>query len=160
MAVDVCLVEGDKAPAFTLPNQDGKNLKLADYKDRWVVLYFYPKDDTPGCTAEACEFTDNLRQFGKLKAVVLGVSPDKEEAHQKFRDKYKISFDLLSDPEKKVLVKYGAFGTKKMYGKTVQGVIRSTFLIDPRGKIARSWYHVRAKGHAAKVVEELAEKAA
>ena len=157
MADEIRLSPGDKAPQFKLTNQDGIVTKLADYKGQWVVLYFYPKDDTPGCTTEACEFTDNFKQFEKLNAMVLGVSPDKEETHRKFIAKYKINFNLLSDPDKLVLQQYGAFGTKKMYGKVTKGVIRSTFLIDPKGKIAQVWYNVKAKGHAARVMEELSD---
>ncbi len=148
---------GKKAPTFTLPNQEGKKVKLADQAGRWTVLYFYPKDDTPGCTKEACQFTEGIKDFGKLDADVWGVSPDDPEKHQKFIDKYKLKVNLLSDPEKTVMQKYGAFGTKKMYGKEVEGVIRSTFLIDPQGKIAHVWPTVRADGHAAKVKEKLAE---
>jgi len=146
-----------KAPAFTLLNQNDEKVKLTDYKDQWVVLYFYPKDDTPGCTKEACEFTDNIRDFNKLDANIIGISPDSTERHRKFTDKYKLKFNLLSDPDKKVMAKYGAFGTKKMYGKEVQGVIRSTFIINPKGKIAYTWASVKAAGHAEKVKEKLGE---
>lgn len=147
---------GAKAPMFTLPNQDDEKTALKDLAGQWVVLYFYPKDDTPGCTKEACEFTDNLREFDKLNATILGVSPDKPEKHQKFIDKYDLKITLLSDTEKKVMEKYGAFGVKKMYGKEVMGVIRSTFLIDPKGKVAHAWRSVKAAGHAEKVREKLA----
>ncbi|MBD3331957.1 thioredoxin-dependent thiol peroxidase [candidate division GN15 bacterium] len=150
---------GKKAPAFTLSNQDGDKVKLSDLAGQWVVLYFYPKDNTPGCTTEACDFTDSLKDFEKLNATVLGVSPDSVESHQKFIDKQNLKITLLSDPDKKVLEKYGAWGTKKMYGKETRGVIRSTFLIDPKGKIAHRWSNVRAKGHVAKVHEKLAELA-
>lgn len=146
---------GMKAPVFTLPDQKKEKVSLKDFAGKWVVLYFYPKDDTPGCTKEACEFTDNLREFDKLNAKVVGVSPDTPESHQKFIDKYKLKLDLLSDPEKKVMSKYGAFGVKMMYGKEVTGVIRSTFLIDPQGKVAHAWHSVKAAGHAEKVREKL-----
>lgn len=159
MSPSTTVETGKKAPAFTLPNQDGEKVKLSDYGGQWVVLYFYPRDNTPGCTKEACEFTDNLKQFDKLNATVLGVSPDSVESHQKFIEEYNLKIDLLSDPDKKVLEKYGAFGEKKMYGKVTKGVIRSTFLIDPKGKIAHEWRNVRAAGHAEKVKERLAELA-
>ncbi|RME23118.1 MAG: thioredoxin-dependent thiol peroxidase [Candidatus Zixiibacteriota bacterium] len=146
---------GQKAPAFTLPDQDGNKVKLTDFKGQWVVLYFYPKDDTPGCTTEACEFTSNLKQFDKLNAVVLGVSPDTPESHRKFIAKYKLKLTLLSDPEHKVMQKYGGWGIKKQYGREYEGVIRSTFLIDPQGKIAHLWRKVKAAGHAEKVKAKL-----
>ena len=150
---------GNKAPNFTLPNQDGKVVRLSEFTGKWVVLYFYPKDNTPGCTTEACEFTDGLKSFEKLNAVVLGVSPDSTTSHQKFIEKQNLKITLLSDCDRKVMMQYGAFGTKKMYGKEVQGVIRSTFLIDPKGRIAWSWPNVKAAGHADKVREKLAELA-
>ncbi|PKK82763.1 MAG: thioredoxin-dependent thiol peroxidase [candidate division Zixibacteria bacterium HGW-Zixibacteria-1] len=150
---------GSKAPAFSLPNQDGKIVKLNVFTGKWVALYFYPKDNTPGCTTEACEFTDGLKSFEKLNAVVLGVSPDSPTSHQTFIEKQNLKITLLSDSDRKVMMQYGAFGTKKMYGKEVQGVIRSTYLIDPKGKIAYSWSNVKAAGHADKVKEKLAELA-
>lgn len=146
---------GTKAPVFTLPSQKNEKVSLKDYAGKWVVLYFYPKDDTPGCTTEACEFTNILSGFDDLNAVVLGVSPDTPESHQKFIEKHNLKLDLLSDPEKKVMGKYGAFGVKKMYGKEVQGVIRSTFLINPKGEVAHAWRSVKAAGHAEKVREKL-----
>jgi peroxiredoxin Q/BCP len=153
---DVKKVEaGDKAPAFTLPDQSGNKVKRSDFEGKWLVLYFYPKDDTPGCTTEACDFTDGLKSFEKLNASVLGVSRDSLESHKKFIAKYKLKVTLLSDPDHKVMEKYGAFGIKKMYGKEVEGVIRSTFLIDPKGKIAYAWRSVKATGHADKVREKL-----
>ena len=156
MAVAKAVEPGVKAPMFTLPNQHNEKVALKDLAGQWVVLYFYPKDDTPGCTTEACEFTDNLRQFASLNARVVGVSPDSPDKHQKFIEKYNLKIDLLSDPEKNVMAKYGAFGIKKMYGREVQGVIRSTFLIDPKGKVAHAWRSVKAAGHAEKVREKLA----
>jgi thioredoxin-dependent peroxiredoxin len=146
---------GTKAPAFTLLNQDGAKVSLKDFAGERVVLYFYPADDTPGCTKEACQFNDELSAFKGLGVKVLGVSPDGAVKHVAFRQKYGLEFELLSDPEKKVMEKYGAFGEKMMYGKKVLGVIRSTFLIGPTGKIERAWYAVRADGHAAKVLAAL-----
>ncbi len=150
---------GEKAPALSLPDQTGNKVSLADFTGRWVVVYFYPKDDTPGCTTEACEFTDSLKQYESLNAVVLGISPDSVESHQKFAKKHNLRITLLADPERKVLEKYGAYGEKMMYGKPVVGVIRSTFLIDPKGKIAHVWPNVKAAGHAQQVAEKLAELA-
>ena len=149
------LEAGATAPAFTLTDQDGSTVSLKDFKGRRVVLYFYPKDDTPGCTKEACQFNDNLLAFNGADVAVLGVSPDGAANHTKFRAKYGLKFPLLSDPDKKVMEKYGAFGEKTMYGKKVVGVIRSTFLVDEKGKIARAWYSVKADGHAAKVLEAI-----
>ncbi len=151
------LTEGTKAPAFTLFNQDGKKTKLTDHKGEWVVLYFYPKDDTPGCTVEACEFTVSQKSFEQLNAVVLGVSPDSPERHVKFIDKYDLKITLLSDPDHKMIETYGAWGLKKNYGREYDGVIRSTVLINPQGKIAAYWPNVKAKGHALKVKERLEE---
>jgi len=143
---------GTKAPAFTLTNQDGTKVSLKDFAGQRVILYFYPADDTPGCTKEACQFNDNLKAFNKAGVTVLGVSPNSAESHQEFRAKYKLKFDLLVDLDKKVMEKYGAYGEKMMYGKKVVGVIRSTFIIGPSGKIERAWYSVKADGHAAKVL--------
>jgi peroxiredoxin Q/BCP len=149
------LEPGDKAPAFTLTNQNAQKVSLKDHLGERVVVYFYPADDTPGCTKEACQFNDELSSFKKLGVKVLGISPDDAASHVAFRKKYGLNFELLSDPDKKVMEKYGAFGDKMMYGKKVRGVIRSTFLIDPKGKIERAWYGVRADGHAAKVLAQL-----
>ncbi len=148
---------GEKAPEFCLPNQDGEEVCLNNYKGKWVVLYFYPKDNTSGCTREAKDFTEHLHDFEKLGAVVLGVSPDSVESHKKFREKHSLKVTLLSDPEHKVLEAYGAWGLKKRYGKEYYGVIRSTFIIDPEGKIAYRWYNVRVNGHVEKVKEKLKE---
>ena len=147
---------GKRAPAFTLPNQDGEKVKLTELKGQWVVLYFYPKDDTPGCTTQACDFTANIADFEGMDALVLGCSPDSPESHQKFIAKHDLSITLLSDPDKKVMEKYDAFGEKMMYGKKTVGVIRSTVIIDPTGKVAHHWKSVRAKGHVDKVKEVLA----
>jgi peroxiredoxin Q/BCP len=147
------LEEGKVAPKFTLKDHDGKSVSLASFKGQKVVVYFYPRDDTPGCTKEACQFNDNLRKFSNADVAILGISPDGDTAHTKFRTKYKLKFPLLSDPDKKVMSAYGAFGEKMMYGKKTVGVIRSTFLINEQGKIQRAWYNVRADGHAEKVLE-------
>ena len=146
---------GKKAPAFTLINQDGEKVSLKDFAGQRVVLYFYPADDTPGCTTEACQFNDELKAFAKLETVVLGVSPNNEASHTKFREKYGLKFNLLCDPDKKMMEKYGAYGEKILYGKTVIGVIRSTFIIGPTGTIERTWYSIKTNGHAAKVLEAL-----
>ncbi len=147
---------GKRAPAFTLKNQDGDKVKLSDLNGQWVVLYFYPKDDTPGCTTEACEFTSGLTDFEALEATVLGCSPDSSESHRKFIAKHDLGITLLSDPDHAVMEKYGAWGEKNMYGKKTTGVIRSTVIIDPDGKVAHHWKKVQAKGHAEKVRETLA----
>ena len=134
----------------------GETVSLASLAGAPVVLYFYPKDDTPGCTVEACDFSAGLKQFEKLDAVVLGCSADSEESHRKFVAKYKLKITLLSDPDRALMEKYGAWGEKMMYGKKTVGVIRSTVLIDPSGKVAHHWKKVQAKGHADKVRETLA----
>jgi thioredoxin-dependent peroxiredoxin len=149
------LSEGDRAPAFTLSDQNAQKVALKDFAGQRVVLYFYPADDTPGCTKEACQFNDELAAFKGLEVAVIGVSPDGADAHQAFRSKYGLQFTLLSDPDKTVMAKYGAFGEKMMYGKKVMGVIRSTFVIGPTGKVERAMYNVRADGHAAKVLAGL-----
>jgi peroxiredoxin Q/BCP len=149
------LDSGDTAPAFTLPDQDGKVVSLADFAGQQVVVYFYPRDDTPGCTKEACQFNDNLAAFKKAKVPVLGISADTAAKHQKFREKYGLKFPLLTDADHAIGEEYGAWGEKTMYGKKTIGVIRSTFLVTADGTIARAWYHVKADGHAAKVLEEI-----
>jgi peroxiredoxin Q/BCP len=146
---------GTKAPNFALANQTGKIVSLKDCSGERFVIYFYPADDTPGCTKEACQFNDGLSAFRKLGVKVLGVSPDGDEKHVAFRKKYGLTFDLLSDSDKKVMATYGAYGEKMMYGKKVTGVIRSTFVIGPDGTIEHAWYGVRADGHAAKVLATL-----
>jgi thioredoxin-dependent peroxiredoxin len=151
------LSEGDRAPAFTLSDQNAQKVALKDFAGQRVVLYFYPADDTPGCTKEACQFNDELAAFRDLDVAVVGISPDGADAHQAFRSKYGLQFALLSDPDKTVMSKYGAYGEKMMYGKKVLGVIRSTFIIGPTGKVERAWYNVRADGHAAKVLSGLSE---
>ena len=148
--------EGKKAPAFTLADADGNKVALKDFAGTDVILYFYPRDDTPGCTKEACGFRDLWKDIQKQGAVVLGVSPDGAAAHEKFIAKYKLPFTLLSDPDKKVMEKYGAFGEKMMYGKKTQGVIRSTVWIGPDGKVKKHWARVaKAADHPAKVLEAL-----
>ena len=146
---------GQSAPDFCLPDQDGKEVCLKDLRGKWVVLYFYPKDQTSGCTLEAQDFTRHLEEFEKLGAVVLGVSPDSVESHRRFREKQGLRVTLLSDPERKVIQAYGAWGKKKMGGREYYGVIRSTFLIDPEGRIAALWPKVRVKGHVEEVLETL-----
>ena len=146
---------GQKAPEFCLKNQDEVEICLKDLKGKWVVLYFYPKDNTPGCTTEACDFTNEFEEFEKLDAIILGVSPDSCESHRKFIEKKNLKITLLCDEDKNVLKEYGAWGIKKMYGKEYEGVIRSTFLIDPDGNIAYIWPKVRVKGHVEKVKETL-----
>jgi peroxiredoxin Q/BCP len=149
------LEAGAAAPAFTLPDQEEKPVSLSDFAGKPVVVYFYPADDTPGCTKEACQFNDNLRAFSRAKTAVVGISPDGAAKHVKFRTKYGLKFPLLSDPAHTVMEAYGAWGEKTMYGKKTVGTIRSTFLIDGHGVVIRAWYSVRADGHAAKVLEEL-----
>jgi thioredoxin-dependent peroxiredoxin len=148
------LEPGNKAPKFELPDQDEKPVSLKEFAGAPVVVYFYPADDTPGCTKEACQFNDNLRAFNRAGVKVVGISPDKAEKHKKFRAKYGLRFPLLSDPDHEVMKAYGAWGEKTMYGKKTVGVIRSTFLVDPKGVIQQAWYNVRADGHAEKVLQE------
>jgi peroxiredoxin Q/BCP len=138
------LAPGDKAPAFALPDADGNTVKLSDYKGRKVIVYFYPAALTPGCTKQACDFRDNLRDLNDAGLDVVGISPDKPEKLAKFRDAEKLTFPLLSDPDRKVLTAWGAYGEKQMYGKTVQGVIRSSFVVDEKGKIEVAQYNVKA----------------
>jgi thioredoxin-dependent peroxiredoxin len=135
---------GDKAPAFSLPDADGNTVSLADYKGRKVIVYFYPAASTPGCTKEACDFRDNLSQLNDAGLDVVGISPDKPAKLAKFRDDQKLTFPLVSDPDRKVLTAWGAYGEKMMYGKKVQGVIRSTFVVDEKGKIAVAQYNIKA----------------
>jgi len=149
--------EGEKAPEFTLATDGGEKVSLKDFRGKNVVLYFYPKDDTPGCTREACAFRDADKKVQKSGAIVLGVSPDSTGSHDKFKAKYRLNFPLLSDPEKVVAKKYGAYGEKMMYGKKVVGMIRSTFVIDGKGVVRKVFPRVRVDGHADKVLEALAE---
>ncbi|RDU62360.1 MULTISPECIES: thioredoxin-dependent thiol peroxidase [Helicobacter] len=147
----------DNAPLFSLPNQDNAEISLQDFQGSWVVVYFYPKDKTPGCTTEACDFRDRLEILSARGAVVLGISPDSVKSHQSFISKESLNFTLLSDTQKSVLKSYGAWGLKKLYGKEYEGVIRSTFLINPQGKIAYIWKNVKVKGHIAEVLAKLKE---
>ncbi|GAA4839201.1 thioredoxin-dependent thiol peroxidase [Saccharopolyspora rosea] len=146
---------GDQAPEFSLPDADGKTVSLADYRGRSVVVYFYPAASTPGCTKEACDFRDNLAVLGDAGFDVLGVSPDSPEKLAKFRDAEGLTFPLLSDADKSVMTAWGAFGEKQNYGKTVQGVIRSTFVVDEDGKIAKALYNVKATGHVERLRKDL-----
>ena len=148
---------GEQAPDFCLPDKDGNEVCLKQYKGKWLILYFYPKDNTKGCTIEALDFTANLETFEGMGAVVIGVSPDSPKSHQKFVDKHNLTVLLLSDEEKAVLEKYGVWQEKSMYGKTYFGVVRSTLIIDPKGTLAEIWEKVRVKDHAEKVKQRLAE---
>ena len=149
------LAAGQQAPGFELPDQNGEKVKLSDFKGQWVVLYFYPKDMTPGCTTEACNFQEALPDFKNLKAVVLGVSKDSVERHKKFAEKYNLQFRLLSDAENNVCETYGVWGEKSMYGRKYMAINRSTFLIDPNGKIAKVYPKVKVKTHHQEVMEDL-----
>ena len=154
----MAIQEGKAAPAFTLEDAEGARVSLKDFAGKDVVVYFYPKDDTPGCTKEACGFRDGWKELRKLGVVVLGVSPDAPESHQKFRAKYRLPFPLLSDPDRKVMQKYGAFGEKTMYGRKVTGVIRSTVWIGPDGRVKKHWARVaKAEAHPDQVLEALRE---
>ncbi len=151
MTDNVVLSPGDTAPEFTLPDADGKAVSLSDYRDRSVVLYCYPAASTPGCTKQACDFRDDLAELDTAGFAVLGISPDPPAKLAKFRDAEDLTFPLLSDADRAVLTAYGAYGEKQLYGRTVTGVIRSTFVIDPQGRIDKALYNVRATGHVAKL---------
>ncbi len=156
---------GQKAPEFCLPDQNGQQVCLSDFKGKWIVLYFYPKDNTSGCTKEAIDFTELKPEFDKLGAVIIGISKDSVQSHQKFVQKYNLGINLLSDESKEVLKAYGAWGEKKQYGKITEGTIRSTFIIDPEGNIAYKWKNVKVRQkrksgevkHAQVVLEKLKE---
>lgn len=148
---------GKKAPSFKLKNQDGKTISLSDLKGKPVVLYFYPKDDTLGCTKEACNFRDEFPKFGKMKAEIIGVSTDSVESHKKFANKFKLPFNLLSDDSKDVVEKYGVWKEKNMYGKKYMGIERTTFIIDPSGKIKKIFPKVKVDNHNQEVMEALKE---
>ena len=150
------IAEGKAAPAFILSDQRGNEHRLTDYRGKWVVLYFYPKDDTTGCTKEACAFRDNHASLDRNGAVVLGVSPDDEMSHAKFAGKYNLPFALLADVGAKVCAQYGVWQEKSMYGRKYMGVVRTTYLIDPKGKVARRWDKVKVPGHIEAVREALA----
>ena len=149
------LEEGAKAPAFSVKDQHGETVSLSDFKGKHVVLYFYPKDDTPGCTKEACAFRDDHARIKKAGAVVLGVSPQGEASHKKFTDKFSLPFQLLVDEDHALAEKFGAWGERSLYGRKFMGVLRSTFLIGPDGKIAKVWPKVKVDGHSADVLAAL-----
>lgn len=155
MTENIRLAVGETAPSFSLPNDTGTTTSLSDYSGQRVLVYFYPRANTPGCTKEACDFRDSLAQLNDLGIAVVGISPDKVDKLATFRDDYDLTFPLLSDATKEVMTAYGAFGEKKNYGKIVQGVIRSTFVIGADGRIELALYNVRATGHVARVVKEL-----
>lgn len=155
MTDNVRLSPGDTAPEFTLPDADGKPVSLTDYRDRSVVVYCYPAASTPGCTKQACDFRDNLAELDTAGFAVLGISPDPPAKLARFRDAQGLTFPLLSDADRAVLAAYGAYGEKQLYGKTVTGVIRSTFVIDAQGHIDKALYNVRATGHVAKLRKDL-----
>ena len=148
---------GNKAPNFAVANQESKTMSLDDLAGNWAVVYFYPKDDTPGCTVEAKEFTELSNKFEENNAVIFGVSPDNEAKHCKFIDKYDLKIELLADTEKTMLSDYGVWQEKSMYGKTYMGVVRTTYLINPDGNISEAWPKVKAKGHAEAVLNRLIE---
>lgn len=148
---------GAYAPDFCLPDLEKGEVCLSDLRDQWVILYFYPKDNTKGCTLEALEFTAAEDDFKEKNAVILAASPDSLRSHENFRDKHNLSITLLSDPEKETIKAYGAWQLKKMYGREYMGVVRSTYIIDPEGKIAHIWPKVRVKGHVEAVMEKLVE---
>jgi peroxiredoxin Q/BCP len=148
---------GDEAPDFTLPVDDGSEVSLRDYRGRKVILYFYPKDNTPGCTTQACDLRDNLTVLNDQGAVVLGVSPDPLSSHAKFRGKFDLNFPLLSDEDHQVAEAYGVWKEKSMYGRTFWGIERSTFILDEEGVIQEAWRKVKPKGHAERVVDALGE---
>jgi thioredoxin-dependent peroxiredoxin len=149
------LKEGDKAPDFTALDQAGKTIKLSDLKGKKVIVYFYPKDNTPGCTAEACNLRDNYDELIQRGFEVIGISPDNENSHKKFREKYNLPFHLLADTEKKILKTYGAWGEKKMYGKTYEGVLRTTYVVNENGMIGKVIAKVDTKDHAKQILKEL-----
>ena len=149
------LSPGDRAPSFTLTDDSGVSVKLSDYRGSTVILYAYPAAMTPGCTTQACDFRDSLSHLQAADYAVLGISPDKPEKLAAFRERDGLTFPLLSDPDKAVLTKYGAYGEKKLYGKLVTGVIRSTFVISPKGTIEHAFYNVKATGHVAKLMRDL-----
>jgi thioredoxin-dependent peroxiredoxin len=157
MEQNMSLNVGDKAPSFKLKNQDAEVVSLADLKGKPIVLYFYPKDDTSGCTKEACNFRDEFPKFGKMKAEIIGVSADSVESHKKFAEKYKLPFNLLSDEKKEVVEKYGVWQEKSMYGKKYMGIVRTTFIIDGQGKIRKIFEKVKVDEHNQEVMEALKE---
>lgn len=151
------LTVGQKAPDFSAPDQYGNMRSLSEFNKGWLLLYFYPKDDTPGCTAEACELRDSLHALKTLDAAVIGVSADDETSHKKFSDKYALSFPILADTDKKIINAYGVWGEKSMYGKTYWGIFRTSFLIDPTGVIRKVYEKVKPEGHAEEIVKDMKE---
>ena len=151
------LTVGQSAPDFSLPDQHGEPHRLGDYRGRWVLLYFYPKDDTPGCTAEACGLRDNLPRFADINAAVLGISVDDVASHRQFAQKYDLPFTLLADEQKRAVAAYGVWGEKSFAGKTYLGTSRTSYLIDPEGRIAKIYEQVKPERHAAEVLADLAE---
>jgi thioredoxin-dependent peroxiredoxin len=149
------LAPGDRAPAFKLEGDDGKTHTLKEFSGKTLILYFYPKDNTPGCTTQACELRDSAPALKKRKAIVVGVSPDSVASHGKFRDKFGLNFLLLADPDHAVAEAYGAWGDKVLYGRKYKGIIRSTFVIDGSGKVVSAQYKVSPKGHASALLEAL-----
>lgn len=148
---------GKKAPDFCLKNQNNDNVCLKDFKDKWAIVYFYPKDNTTGCTLEARNFSQSVDDFKKVNTHIIGISPDSTESHKKFESKNDLKINLLSDPEHKTLKEYDVWKTKKMYGKEYMGVVRSTFLIDPEGKVAHFWPKVKVAGHIEDVMNKIKE---
>jgi len=153
MALEV----GDTAPLFTLKNQDGKVISLSDFKGKAVVLYFYPKDDTSGCTTESCNFRDEFPKFGKMKAEIIGISADSVKSHKKFADKFNLPFNLLSDESREVIDKYDVWKEKSMFGRKYMGIVRTTFIINPSGKISKIFHKVQVDDHNKEVMEALKE---
>ena len=149
------LAEGAQAPEFSLPTDEGETVSLSQFRGRHVVLYFYPRDDTPGCTTEACEFRDAWQDVTQTGAMVFGVSPDDVASHRKFRTKFRLPFPLLADPDHRVAERYGAWGEKSMYGRKYLGILRTTFVIGPDGRIRKVFERVKPKGHAAAVLDSL-----
>ena len=156
MTVSSRLAEGDTAPDFTLPDDRGNEVSLKDFAGERVLVYFYPRANTPGCTTQACDFRDAIEELNDLDVRVIGISPDKPEKLAQFREDHGLNFTLLSDVDKQVMTEWGAFGEKKNYGKIVQGVIRSTLLVEPDGTIGLARYNVRASGHVARILREVA----
>lgn len=146
-----------KAPDFKLPDQDGREHSLSDYKGKFLVVYFYPKDDTPGCTKEACSFRDNSQEFEKLGVKLVGISKDTVKSHKKFEGKYKLNFPILSDPEHKVIESYGAWGKKKFMGREYEGIRRNTYIVDPEGEIVKKYENVNPLTHSGQILKDLQE---
>ena len=151
------LKQGDRAPEFILSDQNGKKLKLSDFKGQWVLVYFYPRDNTPGCSKEACAFRDSFKEYEKIEAKVIGISTDSVESHGKFVKKYQLPFPLLADEDKKAVAQYGVWGMKKFIGKEYMGTIRMSFLINPKGNIAKIYEKVKPADHAKEVLKDLKE---